>query len=62
MAVSVLMATHDQPTMAANVLQELGLIKADCSELDEFDKENLRKVQQQSGCRLALRGLASNAL
>ena len=56
MAASVLIACHDQPTMAADVLHELGLSNADCSDLDDFDKENLRKAQGERG-KIKLRGL-----
>lgn len=57
MAVSVLMSVFDEQTIAANVLNELGLSKADCSDLDEFDKSNLRRVQGEMGGRIALVGL-----
>lgn len=60
MAASVLMATHDQPTMAADVLNELGLSGSDCGALDEFDKRNLRKIQKDRP-GLKLRGLTSRA-
>ena len=56
-AVSILLACHDQPSMAADVLNELGLHNADCSQLDDFDKENLTKVQGAKGGRIQLRGL-----
>ncbi|HBG30762.1 MAG TPA: hypothetical protein DDW98_09055 [Gammaproteobacteria bacterium] len=55
MAVSVLLGTHDQPTIAADVLGEMGLERADCSDLTEYDKRNLRIVQGERGIRL--RGL-----
>lgn len=55
MAASVLVATHDQPTEAATILKELGLADADCSQLDDFDKESLRKVIHERG--ITLRGL-----
>ena len=54
-AASILVATHDQPTMAATILREAGLQDADCSSMDEFDKVNLRKIQGENG--IALRGL-----
>lgn len=57
MAASVLQSLYDEPTTAATIIRELGLTSADCSELDDFDKENLRKIQEQSGGRLSLRGI-----
>ncbi|SDH05376.1 MULTISPECIES: hypothetical protein [unclassified Duganella] len=60
MALSVLVSVHDQPTMAASVVNELSLCEADCSELDEFDKTNLRKIQK-AGRGMKLRGLDINA-
>lgn len=59
MAVSVLMVTHDQPVAAADVLNNLGLAKADCSELDEYDKANLRAVQGELQGHIKLKGLGS---
>ena len=55
MAASVLVATHDEPTLAATILKELGLSDADCSQLDDFDKESLRKLMTERG--ITLRGL-----
>ncbi len=43
------------PTMAATIIREAGLGQADCSGLDDFDKNHLRKIQGESG--IALRGL-----
>lgn len=58
MAVSILIATHDQVVAGADVLRELGLSKADCSQLDDYDKRNLAKVQGELGGQIKLRGLA----
>lgn len=52
MAVSILISIHDQPSMAADVVNELGLAHADCSQLDDFDKQNLKKIQGERGVRL----------
>lgn len=52
---SVLVAMHDEPVAAATILREAGLMNADCSGLDDFDKNNLRKIQGEKG--IALRGL-----
>lgn len=57
LAISVLIALHDQPGMAADVLVELGLHAADCTELDEYDKQNLKKIQGERGGSIRLRGL-----
>lgn len=57
MAASVLISTHDFCVAAADIVKELGLTQADCSELDEFDKENLRKIQGELGGVIKLRGL-----
>ena len=57
MAVSILVAAHDQPTMGGDVLHELGLSDADCSNLDDFDKHNLKKVRDSQRSLKKLRGL-----
>lgn len=57
MAASMLVAAHDQPGMAADVINELGLSNADCSCLDEYDKVNLRKINRERGDWPNLRGL-----
>lgn len=54
-AASILVATHDQPTMAATIIREAGLNEADCSSMEDFEKNNLRKIQGERG--IALRGL-----
>lgn len=58
MAVSILIATHDQGVAGAGVLSELGLSNADCSQLDDYDKRNLAKVQGELGGQIKLLGLA----
>ncbi|NTB05873.1 hypothetical protein [Agrobacterium tumefaciens] len=58
MAVSILVATHDQVVAGADVLRELGLSNADCSKLDDYDKRNLAKLQGELGGQIKLRGLA----
>ena len=54
MAVSVQLGLHDQTVIAADTLINLGLGTADCSELDDYDKANLRKLKIES--RVKLRG------
>jgi len=57
LSVSVLMACHDAPVEAATILKEMGMATADCSELDAYDKRNLRKVQGEIGGMIRLKGL-----
>ena len=44
----------DQPTIAADILCEAGMSDYDCSELDEYEKENLRAITDN---RVKLKGL-----
>lgn len=48
---------HDEPQVAADVLKQAGLAQADCSKLDEYDKESLREVNKMSG--MGLTGLTT---
>lgn len=57
MAASVLVSLHDQPGMAADIVREFGLHEADCSKLDNFDKQNLRQIQGLKNGAIKLRGL-----
>ena len=54
-AASLLVALYDQPGMAATIVREAGLSKADCSTLDDYEKKNLGKLMNEQG--IALRGL-----
>ncbi len=54
-AVADIVRMHDQPTIAANVLIGSGLDEADCTHIDEFDKIELRKLNESEG--LTLQGL-----
>jgi hypothetical protein len=56
-AVSILIAMHDNPVAAADVVSELGLSEVDCTELDDYDKQNLKKIQGERGGSIELRGL-----
>ena len=56
MAASVLNSLFDQPTAAANVINELGCGGVDCSEMDDFDKTNLRLISADCSF-LNLKGL-----
>ena len=59
MFAGLLTRCHDEPSMAADILKEMGLSEYDCSNLDEYDKEPLREVAQVHGMRL--RGLRPNS-
>lgn len=54
-AVAILVDIHNQPTMAKNILIEAGLEDADCSSLDDLEKNALRKLKSSEN--LPLRGL-----
>lgn len=46
MALATLNAQFDQPSMCASTINELGLTGIDCSELSDFDKQSLRKINE----------------
>jgi len=52
-----LIALHDQPVAAADVVSEMGLSDADCTGLDDYDKRNLKKIQGERNGTIQLRGL-----
>ncbi|WP_324009758.1 hypothetical protein [Aeromonas dhakensis] len=52
-AAAVLIDLADQPGYATEILSEAGLSGADCSGLDEYEKERLQSVKN----RLGLKGL-----
>ena len=56
MAASVLNSLYDQPGRAASVINELGCGGVDCTEMDDFDKTNLRLITADSSF-LNLKGL-----
>jgi hypothetical protein len=56
MAGVILVLTHDEAGMAADVLKELSCADVDCSEMDEFDKKYLRKINKARSF-MKLRGL-----
>lgn len=56
-AVSLLIALHDQPVAAAEAVSEMGLSEADCSSLDDYDKRNLKRIQGERSGSIKLRGL-----
>lgn len=53
-AAGLLAYMYGQPTIAADIICELGFTNSDCSDLDEYDKDNLRLIKDG---RLNLRGL-----
>lgn len=57
LAVSLIVATHDEPGIAADVLHALGRHEADCSGMDEYDKAFLRKIQGERRGLIKLKGL-----
>lgn len=57
MAAAFLVRIHDAPTQAASVLVAMGLDRADCRDLDAYEKEALRKLQDDQPDRLNLLGL-----
>lgn len=46
-AVAMLVALHDQPTSAADILEQAGHLTADCSELDDTEKDAMRSLMKQ---------------
>lgn len=54
-AAGILTALHDQPTLAASIVIEAGLSGVDCGGMPEYDRVNLRLLNEQSG--IDLKGL-----
>lgn len=57
-AAAMVVRLHDEPRVAADVLKEAGLSNSNCSELDEYDKEILRVINQETG--MSLTGLEAD--
>lgn len=51
-ALAMLIRTHDEPTMAADVLRCTDMAKADVSKLDPYDQHPLRKLNGESNIKL----------
>lgn len=51
-AAATLVDDHDQPGMAADIISAAGLQDCDCSKLDDMDKVNLRKINEERGMQL----------
>ncbi len=57
MALATLNAQFDQPSMCASTINQLDLGGLDCSELSDFDKQSLRKINENLPSRDRLTGL-----
>ena len=51
-AVAMIIETHDQPVIAANVLRAAAMENADCSLMDDMEKENIKAVNLERGINL----------
>jgi len=51
-AAAIFQSINDQPSMAASILRGTCLNFYDCSELDDFDKEHLRKINKETDMHL----------
>lgn len=56
-AIATVNACEKGSSLCANAINELGLGGADCSDLSEFDKENLRMVNVHLPTEKKLTGL-----
>ena len=54
-AAASLNRNHDQPGMAAEIIIDAGLERYNCKNLDDMEKEELRKINGERG--IQLRGL-----
>lgn len=46
-AVVVLQELHDKPELSASILKECNLSEIDCSELDDYEKKNLKIINKE---------------
>ena len=51
-AVSLLTRLHGEPGMAANILKEASMETVNCIDFDEFEKKQLRIVNNEHGMEL----------
>jgi hypothetical protein len=51
-AAAIVQAVARTPVIAADILREAGLTHANCAELDDYDKQHLRVVNQERGINL----------
>lgn len=54
-AAAIAVEVHNEPTIAATIIQNAGYAEHDVSELDEADKKQLRVVNNENG--ISLKGL-----
>ena len=52
-AIALLTKLHGEHSMAADILKEAGMETVNCINFDEFEKEQLRIVNNEHGIRLA---------
>ena len=52
-AVALLTRLHGEHGMAASVLKEAGMETVNCTDFDEFEKEQLRIINNENGMELA---------
>ncbi|GHG07822.1 hypothetical protein [Thalassotalea marina] len=51
-AAAIVVEVHNDPTIAATIIQNAGFAEHDVSELDESDKKQLRKLNNYDGINL----------
>ncbi len=54
-AAAIVLETADEPVIAGDIIRAAGLERAHCASLDDFEKDQLRKINGGKG--LALTGL-----
>lgn len=57
MALANLILLHDEPGIAADVAHSFGLHRADITDMDDFDKKSLKKMQGERGGLIKFRGI-----
>lgn len=48
-AAGLIVTMHNKPTIAASIIIEAGLANADISQLDDYDKSQLKKLNGEKG-------------
>jgi hypothetical protein len=51
-AVALLVRLHDEPGMAADILKESDMETVNCTDFDEFEKEQLRIINNEHSIKL----------
>lgn len=49
---AIVIAVHDEPTIAATIITNAGYENHDVSGLDDYEKKELRKINEQHGINL----------